>query len=191
MALALKKRGNGNGGQGGGGGKGGGGGGKGRGQGRGEGGGGGGKGGGGGGGGGGLPGALKQARMAALAFRKATGRPLGAAQGLGAAEAARLLGLTLAEPDANYDATDAAGRKLRLAVRGAKGEATGPLRLGKDEAEWQAVVLVMLDARYRAKAIFEADRAAMKAAAGDKPRLPPAEFRKIARKLWEAEAPEE
>ena len=76
-------------------------------------------------------------------------------------------------------------------MRGAKGEVKGPLRLGPDKAEWDAMVLVMLDQRYRAKAMLEADRAAIKAAAGDKPRLPPAEFRKIAKKVWEAEAHDE
>ena len=180
MALALKKGGKG---QGGGGGKGRGGGGA----------GGGGQKGGGQKGGGklGLPGALKQARMAALAFRKATGRPLGAAEGIGVAEAARILGLTFAEADAGHDATDASGRRLKLRVRGAKGEIKGPLRLGPDKAEWDAMVLVMLDQRYRPKAIFEADRAAAKSAAGDKPRLPPQEFRKVAKKVWEAEAHDE
>ncbi|MGR3782088.1 MAG: hypothetical protein ACU0DT_12610 [Albimonas sp.] len=129
--------------------------------------------------------------MAAIAFRKASGRPLGVAEGLGMVEAARVLGLTLAEPDAGHDAVDAAGRRLKLRVRGAGGEVKGPLRLGPDKAEWDAMVLVMLDPRYRAKAMFEADRAAAKAAAGDKGRVPPAEFRKIAKKVWEAEAHDE
>ena len=151
----------------------------------------GGEGGGGGGGKPGLPGALQQARMAAIAFRKASGRPLGVAEGLGMVEAARVLGLTLAEPDAGHDAVDAAGRRLKLRVRGAGGEVKGPLRLGPDKAEWDAMVLVMLDPRYRAKAMFEADRAAAKTAAGDKGRVPPAEFRKIAKKVWEAEAHDE
>ena len=186
MALALKKGGGGQaggknrGGGGGGGvqGRGGGGGGQGGGGGGGKGKAGGNAGNGNGGGGGkmGLAGALKQARMAALAFRKAT---------------VRILGLTLAEPKSSFDATDSAGRRLKLRVRGAKGEIKGPLRLGPDKAEWDAMALVVLDARYRAQTVFEADRAAVKAAAGDKPRLPPAEFRKIATKVWEAEAPEE
>lgn len=197
MALALKKGGGGQaggknrGGGGGGQGRGGGGGGQGGGGGKGKAGGNAGNGNGGGGGKMGLAGALKQARMAALAFRKATGRPLGAAEGLGVAEAVRILGLTLAEPKSSFDATDSAGRRLKLRVRGAKGEIKGPLRLGPDKAEWDAMALVVLDARYRAQTVFEADRAAVKAAAGDKPRLPPAEFRKIATKVWEAEAPEE
>lgn len=136
--------------------------------------------------GGGLQAALKQARVAALAFRKITGRPLGAASGLGLAEAARVLGLKFAAPEAAFDATDPAGRRVKVAVRGAKGEIKGPLRLGGDEAEWDALVLVMLDARYQAKTMFEADRAALKAAAGDKPRLSVADYRKVAKKTWES-----
>ncbi|SFH68526.1 hypothetical protein [Albimonas pacifica] len=138
-----------------------------------------------------LAAALKQARLAALAFRRTTGRPLGAAESIGALEAVRALGLTLARRNAGHDATDASGRRLKLQVRGAKGDVKGPLRLGPDKAEWDAMALVMLDGRYRLRAVFEADRAAVKAAAGDKPRLPAAEFRKVAKKVWDGEAPEE
>jgi hypothetical protein len=83
--------------------------------------------------------------------------------------------------------------KGRCLPRGAKpGQRLGAIRL---EKEWDVVLMVLLDERFEATAIYEADRPAVTAALtapGSKSRnergqLGVAKFKQIGRKIWPEE----
>jgi hypothetical protein len=141
---------------------------------------------------------LEQAKSLAKRYRALTGRPLGITGEVGEYEAARLLGLRLAEVrQAGYDAvatTPSGERRYQIKTRcvpeGAKpGQRLGKIDLSK---EWDAVLLVLLDADLEPTAIFEAERAAVEAALrapGSKSRnergaLGVSKFKTLGRCLW-------
>jgi hypothetical protein len=141
---------------------------------------------------------LASAKRLARRYRELTGRPLGVTGEVAEYEAVNLLGLELAPVrTAGYDAIERAGtRRRRLQVKGRcllPGCKPGQ-RLGKIDVKkpWDAVLLVILDAKFNAIAIYDAPRnkvCAALAAPGSKSRnergaLSVSKFKSIARLRW-------
>lgn len=138
---------------------------------------------------------VSRIREVAVEHRALTGRPLGVTGEIGEIEAARLLGCELAPVRSpGFDAVDAAGRKLQIKTRCLGADAKAGQRLGsiKLDTEWDAILLVLLDADLRPTAIWEADREPIREALttpGSRARnergaLAVAQFRKIGRRVW-------
>lgn len=111
---------------------------------------------------------LRRARKAAVDYYKLTGKPLGITGEIGEYEAARCLGLTLAEArTAGYDATDRKGRRIQIKTRSIPGDRKltgqrmGSIRLAH---EWDVVILVLMDEFLEPTAMYESNRAKVKAA---------------------------
>lgn len=108
-----------------------------------------------------LAGTIHAAKVVAVRYRELTGKPLGITGELGEAQAAQLLGLTLADArQAGYDAVDPDGRRLQIKTRcilqGAKtSQRVGRIRLDHD---WDAVVLLLIDHNFDPLAAFELPR---------------------------------
>lgn len=141
---------------------------------------------------------ISAAKRLAREYRVVTGRPLGITGEVAEHEAARLLGLELAEVrQAGYDATRSIGGKQekiqiksRVILPGARsGQRLGGLDLSKD---WDTVLLVLMDEDFDATEIFEADRDAVEQALlepGSKARnergaLSVSKFRSISKRVW-------
>jgi hypothetical protein len=141
---------------------------------------------------------LAEAKALAQRYRALTGKPLGITGEVAEYEAARLLGVALTPArQAGYDATETRdGGKFHLQIKGRcildgskPGQRMGSIDMGK---EFDAVLLVMLDERYEATAIFEASRDAVIAALsspGSKARnergqLAVSKFKAIGRVRW-------
>lgn len=112
---------------------------------------------------------IRAARLLAKRYYALTGRPLGITGEVAEYEAARLLNLELLPArQPGYDAIRRRGSQIdRLQIKGrciiiAKpGQRLGKLDLKK---EWDAALLVMLDADFEPVAIYEARRPALEAA---------------------------
>jgi hypothetical protein len=138
---------------------------------------------------------IEQARRIAVAYKRLTGRPLGITGEMAEYEAARLLGLKLAEARApGYDALRGAERiqiKGRVLGPGAKsGQRLGSIKL---DHPWETVLFVSLDEDLRPTGIWEASRAAVEAAlsrteskARQRGALSVDEFKKIGPQVWHA-----
>lgn len=141
---------------------------------------------------------LAQAKALAKEYRALTGRPLGITGEVAEYEAVRLLGLELADVrQAGYDAIRRIGRKkVRLQVKGrcllpgcSPSQRVGNIKL---TTEWDAVLLVLMNADFEAKRIYEASRADVTAALtapGSKARnergsLAVSKFKSIGRLVW-------
>jgi len=141
---------------------------------------------------------LQQAKALAKRYRELTARPLGISGEIGEYEAARLLGLELAEVRrAGYDAVrrvDGKEERLQIKTRcvlsGSKpGQRVGRIELQK---EWDTVLLVLLNEDFEATGIYEADRPAVETALkapGSKARnergaMAVNKFKSIGRKIW-------
>lgn len=141
---------------------------------------------------------LGEAKRLAREYRELTDRPLGVTGEVAEYEAVRLLGLELAAVrQAGYDAIrNTANGQQRLQIKGRcilpgskPGQRLGGIKLDK---EWDVVLLVLLDDRFEATAIYEADRPAIEAALlapGSKSRnergaLAVSKFKSIGRKIW-------
>lgn len=107
---------------------------------------------------------LAEAKRLAKEYRALTGRPLGITGEVAEYEVARILDLELcAARQAGYDAIRRQGRRIkRLQIKGrcvldqsTSGQQLGRIRLDK---EWDAVLVVLMDADFEAIAIYEADR---------------------------------
>lgn len=113
-------------------------------------------------------------------------------------EAARLLGVELSPPrQAGYDAIrEEQGGPKRLQIKGRyiaadskPGQRVGGIKLDR---EWDAVLLVLLDADFEATAIYEAERPDVEAALlapGSRARnergaLAVSKFKSISRRIW-------
>jgi hypothetical protein len=138
---------------------------------------------------------IELARHIAGAYKRLTGRPLGITGEVAEYEAARLLGLELAEVRApGYDALRGSER-IQI-----KGRVLGPgakpcERLGsiKRDYPWETVLFVSLNEDLRPTGIWEASRAAVEAAlsrteskARQRGALSVAEFKAIGRQVWHA-----
>lgn len=113
---------------------------------------------------------LSEAKRIAREYRHLTGRPLGVTGEIAEYEAVSILGLELADVrQPGYDAIRREGqRQTRLQIKGRcllpnrkPGQRLGTIRLDK---EWDAVLLVLMNADYDACEMYEADRAAVTAA---------------------------
>ena len=141
---------------------------------------------------------LAKAKLLAQQYYQLTGKPLGVTGEVAEYEAARLLGVTLAPVrQAGYDAIETiAGRTRTLQIKGRclPNGCTPGQRLGsiQPQKEWDAVLMVLLNADFSATEIWEADRGpvlAALAAPGSKARnecgaLAVAKFKSIGRLRW-------
>lgn len=110
---------------------------------------------------------LDRVKPLAARYYSLTGRPLGITGEVAEYEAARLLGV---EPSpvrqSGYDAIRRVGRRIeylqikgRCLPKGSKsGQRLGAIRL---DAQWDAVLMVLLDESFEATVIHEADRSAI------------------------------
>jgi hypothetical protein len=130
-------------------------------------------------------------------YRALTGRPLGITGEVAEYEAARLLGLDLATVrQAGYDAVRHSGDvderlqiKGRCVLSNKPGQRLGRLDLGK---EWDAVLLVLLDADLGPISIHEVPRAAVEAALraprsrarNERGALSVSKFKSIGQQVW-------
>lgn len=141
---------------------------------------------------------LARAKQAAIDYYRLTGKPLGVTGEVGEYEAARLLGLALADARApGYDAIDQAGRRYQIKARAftdvgrRKSQRLGAIKL---DYEWEAVLLVLMDKNLRTLEIWEAERTAVAralSAPGSKARnergaLAVSKFKQIAKRVWPA-----
>jgi len=139
---------------------------------------------------------LSDAKRLAQEYRALTGKPLGITGEVAEYEAARILGVELTPArNAGYDAVErVTGRRYQIKGRcllpGCKpGQRLGSIDISK---EFDAVLLVLLDADFEATEIFEADRNVVisaLSAPGSKARnergaLGVAKFKSIARARW-------
>lgn len=149
---------------------------------------------------------IAQARQLAADYKRVTGKPLaGVSAEVAEYDAARLLDLELCrERTAGYDAIGRgprAGLRVQIKGRAIFDERKGGQRIGqlKLEQEWDLLVLVLLDERFEATEIYEADRATVEedlaARGGGRSRrgaMSVGRFRNLARLVWTRErGPEE
>ena len=142
---------------------------------------------------------IDAAKDIARRYRTLTGRPLGITGEVAEYEAARLRGLELAAVrQAGYDAVRRVGNvEERLQIKGRCALTKNPgQRLGRLDlrTEWDAVLLVLLDAGLDPIAMYEAPREVVEAALqapGSKARnergaLSVSKFKSIGRQVWPA-----
>lgn len=143
---------------------------------------------------------IATAKQLAKRYRALTGRPIGVTGEVAEYEAARLLGLELAAVrQSGYDAIRRRRKEVdRLQIKGRcilssnPGQRLGRIDLAK---EWDAVILVLLDADLEPTSIYEAGRAEVERsllAPGSKARnergaLSVNKFKSIGRKVWPTE----
>lgn len=139
---------------------------------------------------------LERAKRAAVDYYRLTGKPLGITGEVGECEAARLLGLTLADArEPGYDATDEDGLRYQIKARSLfeegrrKSRQIGGIKLGHD---WDLVLLVLMNEALDVLEIWQADRSSITAALtapGSKARnergaLAVSKFKQIAQQVW-------
>ncbi|MYF06734.1 MAG: hypothetical protein F4233_02405 [Rhodospirillaceae bacterium] len=139
---------------------------------------------------------LARAKQAAIDYYRLTGKPLGVTGEVGEYEAARLLGLVLADARApGYDATDEFGHRYQIKARAIptsgrrKGQRLGSIKV---DQEWDTVLLVLMDESFQTLGIWKAERnAVIKAlnAPGSKARnergsLSVSKFKRIGKQIW-------
>ncbi len=112
---------------------------------------------------------IAKAKTLARRYRELTGRPIGITGEVAEYEAARLLGLDLADArQAGYDAIRRMGKvEEHLQIKGRCILTNNPgQRLGKIDLkhQWDAVLLVLLDVDFEPTAIYEAKREAIEVA---------------------------
>jgi hypothetical protein len=145
---------------------------------------------------------LCRTRELAVRYYNLTGRPLGVTGEVAECEAVRLLDLQLAAVrEAGYDAFRIKGaRRQRIQIKGRcvlndkPGQRLGSIDIAKP---WDVVMLVLLDRRYEATAIYEAPRKKVievLQAPGSKSRnergaMSVSKFKSIAQEVWARAAP--
>ncbi|SOC18900.1 DUF6998 domain-containing protein [Rhodobacter maris] len=142
---------------------------------------------------------LNEVKTLAVEYYELTGKPLGVTGEIAEAEAARLLGLRLADARSpGYDAEDIRmdpARRLQIKGRWKSGGKTwGRVPSINCSHEFDAVLLVLLSGHYEVVEIWEADRAAVIArlkAPGSKARnernsMGVSQFKTIATRVWPA-----
>lgn len=141
---------------------------------------------------------IAKARDLAQEYKQLTGKPLGITGEVAEYEAARLLGLSLADARMpGYDALQGERRlqiKGRVIGKGAKpGQRLSSIRL---DHEWDAVLLVTLDDDLQVTEIWEAERPAVEgelakpdSKARDRGALGVSAFKRIAERRWPEGAP--
>lgn len=146
-------------------------------------------------------GLLAEAKKIARQYYRLTGKPLGITGEVAEYEASRLLNVKLTPArQAGYDATEGIGvttRKLQIKGRCLPRGCTPGQRLGslQQSKDWDAVLMVLLDAEFNATEIWEAERAPLLAALcrpGSRARnergaLGVVQFKKLGKLRWSAE----
>lgn len=143
---------------------------------------------------------MAEARRLAAEYRRMTGKTLPISGELAANDAIRLLGLeAAAEQGLGYDARRSGGpgaERLQIKARVVFDELKSSHRIGelKLDREWDAVLLVLLDADYETYAIYEAGRAAIEAALAEarpnrRGTLTVARFQRIGQLVWSRPLP--
>lgn len=137
---------------------------------------------------------IERARLVAADYYRVTGRPLGITGEIGEYDAARLLGLKLAEVRmAGYDAIKQDGTKVQIKTRYLREENENARRVPaiKMTHDWDTAMLVLLDEDFNTRAIYEASRDVIAAEVikpGDKARARGAiglgAFKKLAKQIW-------
>lgn len=144
---------------------------------------------------------LGEAKKIAQQYYRLTGKPLGITGEVAEYEAARLLGVELTPArQAGYDATEIRRGRIRtLQIKGRclPNGLTPGQRLGsiQPDKEWDAVLMVLLDAEFNATEIWEALREPILAALavpGSRARnergaLGVAQFKRLGRLRWSRE----
>jgi hypothetical protein len=142
---------------------------------------------------------LNQAKGIAREYRAITGRPLGITGEVAGYEAARLLNLSLCESrQADYDAVSSDGKRFQIKGRVTYERSKPVQRFGRIrlDHEWDAVLLVLLEADFSPMEIYEAERSDVEKALmkpGSRARnirgaLSIAKFTSIARLVWSRDA---
>ncbi len=146
---------------------------------------------------------IREVKQLARSYYLLTGRPLGVTGEIAEYEAARLLGLQLAEVrQAGYDATyEQDGQIIRIQIKGRcildnskSGQRIGSIKLNH---EWDAIVLVLLDGDLEPKNLYMANRPEIEKtllAPGSKARnergaLSVTKFKSISRLVWSSTKP--
>lgn len=141
---------------------------------------------------------LGSAKQIAKEYRQITGKPLGITGEVGEYEAARILGIKLAEArQTGYDAVRRTGEKTTriqiktrcLPANAKQGQRLGSIRL---EKPWDSIVVVLLDEELEPVEIYEAERPAVEHAIkkpGSKARnergaLGLSQFKSIGKRIW-------
>jgi hypothetical protein len=138
---------------------------------------------------------LDQAKGIARQYRELTGRPLGITGVVAEYEAARLLNLCLSEArQAGYDAVGSDGTRFQIKGRVISDRSKSGQRFGRirPDPEWDAVLLVILDADFSPMEIYQAQRADVEKALTDpgsrarniRGALSIAKFKSIAHLVW-------
>jgi hypothetical protein len=137
---------------------------------------------------------LQRIKSVAAEYYRATGKTLGVAGEVGEQEAARKLGLTLAEARApGYDAIDTDGKKIQIKTRTLQpGKPAGRVPSINIKKDFDAVMLVLLNADLEPMFMYRADRDAVVAkltAPGSKARnernsMAVNQFMAIGRVVW-------
>ena len=142
---------------------------------------------------------IDQAKGIAKEYRKLTGRPLGITGEVAEYEAARLLKLSLCEArKSGYDAIRSDGKKFQIKGRVIYDQSKPAQRFGSIhvDCEWDAVLLVLLEADFSPVEIHEAQRPDVEKALmepGSRSKnvrgtLSIAKFKSIARLVWSRDA---
>ncbi|MDE1151048.1 MAG: hypothetical protein PW788_00805 [Micavibrio sp.] len=139
---------------------------------------------------------LEQAQKVAVEYYNLTGKPLGITGEIGECLVAKYLNVELAPPRApGYDAIDRnTGELIQIKARklaGTNRKQAGRVGAIKMDHEWHTTVLVILDDRFEAVAIYKATRAKLEEAIrrpGSKSRargaLAITHFISLADKVW-------
>lgn len=140
------------------------------------------------------------AKRVAIDYRRLTGRPLGITGEIAEYEAARLLGLRLADArQSGYDAVGGDGTRFQIKARCVGRDAkrrSQQIGAIKRDRDWDAVLLVLLDEHFEPVSVYEADRPAVEAALaapGSRARnergaLSVSRFKAIGRRVWDRSA---
>jgi hypothetical protein len=145
---------------------------------------------------------ISKIREVAIEYYRLTGKPLGVTGEIAEYEAATLLGLELCDArEAGYDARRVVdGRVERLQIKGRcfQGKPNPGERVGKIDFkhEWEATLLVMMDAAFAPFAIYEAPRDKLRAvlerpgskARTERGQMSISQFKAVGVLVWSAQA---
>lgn len=145
---------------------------------------------------------MNQTRRLAREYRQAMGKPLAVSNELAIYDAARLLGLEIADDsESGYDAVghegDRADKRYQIKARAIFDESKSGQRIGqvKMDKEWDAVLLIIMDENYEPREIFEASREVIQKALDEakeskrakRGAMSVAKFKIIGQRVWSAE----
>ena len=146
---------------------------------------------------------MQEARKLAVNFRQATGEPLAISNEIAEHDVIRLMQLEKvpAGNQGGYDALgtgERAGKRIQIKGRSIASNSKSSQRIGqiKQDKEWDAIMLILLDDENEAVEIYEAEREPIMQAVQqtsqkrrNRGALSVAKFKKIGRKVWQRESP--